>query len=167
MHSVPVINNFCSLRTLLGKLGISVAYDSAMESTAKLYRTVAERVVDMAAVNGKLRRVQTGEYRFTELVINLPDLEWLTKHKNNYAEFLKATMMKRTDEDIFDPFLESCPIDKLLLQRLNEELVRVNALRLAKTRLIKSKHVGINESTPIVAYDGVHITPADRHTNGK
>lgn len=149
------------------KLGIQVKYDSAMESTAKMYRTVAERIVDMAAENGKLRRVNTTDHMFNEHVINLPDLEWATKHKNNFAEFLQGTIKKRTDEDIFDPFLDPCPLDKLLLQRLNEELVRVNALRLAKTRLVKSKHVGITETTPIVAYDGVTITPAERQTNGK
>lgn len=124
-----------------------------MATIAGVYATVAERIAVLAVGNSKLTRVDTDVYDFSQHVINKPDLEWATKHKKNYAAFLETTVKKYFDDDVFDPFLDPCPAEKLLVQRLNEEVARLQAHRLAKTRLVKPKFVGIDVTTPLVSYD--------------
>jgi len=156
-----------SIFYVVDALNIQVIYNNGMETTAMAYQSVMKRILDKATL-GTISIVTHNEFAFSTHQINQIELDYVKRHAANKDEFLKGLLQERLGGvSTFDPYLEPCPLEKLLCQRLEIETEKVNALRVAKTRLAKYKHRGILSNTPLVSYDGASINPTDRRENGK
>lgn len=148
-------------------LNIQVIYNNGMETTALAYQSVMKRILDKVTV-GSIPIVNHNDFVFSTHQINQIELDYVRRHAANKEEFLKGVLQERLGGvSTFDPYLEPCPVEKLLCQRLENETAKLNVLRIAKTRLAKYKHRGILSNTPLVSYDGASINPTDRRESGK
>lgn len=140
-----------------------------MELTATAYQTVVKsRILDKALEGSTLTIVNHSDFHFDKYEVNAVELEWAKSHAANRNSFLVGVLQHRLDGiSTFDPYLDACPVDKLLRERFENEVAKMNALRIAKTRLAKHKFRGITSDSALLSFDNVTVDPNERRQNGK